>query len=249
MSAPTGHPPTGHPPTGRAPGATATADQVRRARLTPTESQAVFRVLLDALSRPGRPQALPAAVARRMPPALVPLLALADVEVAVAVSPGDDGWTDAVVVTTGARASDPRAADWVALLEPFDPALIAALRRGSATAPEAGARVSIAVADLQCGVGDGTGIERSPWVERTVLRLRGPGVDGRTDVVIGGLHPAVAVALRAANAAFPAGIDAWFVAQDGRVVGLPRSTSIEVLEPAAPPAPPSPPAAAPEGAH
>lgn len=208
----------------------ASADQVRRARLTPTESQTVFRVLLDALSRPGRRQDIPATISRRVPPALVPLLAMTDVEVAVATSPGDDGWTDAVVVATGARAGDPSSADWVAVLEPADPALLSTLRRGTALAPEEGARLSIAVTALNCDAHPAGAVERSPFVERTVLRLRGPGIDGTTVVVVDGLEPAVAAAVRDTNTAFPTGVDTWLVAADGGVVGIPRSTSIELLD-------------------
>jgi alpha-D-ribose 1-methylphosphonate 5-triphosphate synthase subunit PhnH len=36
-------------------------------------------------------------------------------------------------------------------------------------------------------------------------------------------------ALSGANSAFPIGIDTWLVDKEGRVVGLPRSTTIEVV--------------------
>jgi hypothetical protein len=64
-------------------------DRVRRARLTPFESQHVFRVLLDALARPGRIAAFDPSLGDRVPPALLGLLALADVDVSISVTGGE----------------------------------------------------------------------------------------------------------------------------------------------------------------
>ncbi|CAN5251075.1 phosphonate C-P lyase system protein PhnH [soil metagenome] len=197
------------------------SDLTRRARLSSDESQQAFRALLDALARPGRVVALPTSLTDRMPPAIVPAAALADVEVAVAVLSGpDDSWADAVLHATGARATPPALAQMVVCRRAPAPAELAVLERGDAASPERGTRVSIACRSLRAPEGGraaGSGL---------ALTLRGPGVEGTAHVVVDGLHPDVLQALVDANRSFPAGIDTWLVADDGSVVGLPRSTSV-----------------------
>lgn len=201
------------------------ADLARRARLSADESQRAFRALLDALARPGHVAALPASLSDRMPAALVPAAALADVEVTVAVltEPADDDWAGAVRTATGARTAPLALAQMVACLRAPSPAELSALERGDAATPERGARVSIACRSV--GTWEG-GPAASPGI---VLALRGPGVAGTAHVVVDGLDGEVPHVLADVNRSFPAGIDVWLAADDGNVVGLPRSTSVAVL--------------------
>lgn len=197
------------------------SDLARRAHLSPPESQQAFRALLDALARPGRVVGLPRSLTERMPPVLVPAAALADVEVTVAVITGpDDDWIDAVLQATGAQVAPFTQAEMVVFRRAPSASEIASLERGDATSPERGARVSIACRSLRA-VG-----ARRPADSGLTLTLRGPGVEGTIRVVTDGLHPAVLEALADANHFFPAGVDAWLVADDGSVVGLPRSTKV-----------------------
>jgi alpha-D-ribose 1-methylphosphonate 5-triphosphate synthase subunit PhnH len=185
------------------------------AALSTVASQAAFRVVLDTLANPGRQRRLD--VNAGVPPALMLPLALADLTQRVAVV-GDQAarWEARLVVATGCRIAAPADADQVvALPGSVSPALVAGVRRGSAVTPEGGARVSIGCAALGA---DGD-------VE---LRLRGPGVDGVTTIGVSGCPGEVFDGIAAANADFPAGIDVWLVATDGAVVGLPRSTRLEV---------------------
>ncbi|CAN5793222.1 phosphonate C-P lyase system protein PhnH [soil metagenome] len=198
-------------------------DRTRRARMSPDESQQAFRALLDALARPGHVVVLPASLTDRMPPVLVPVAALADVEVSVAVlTDPADRWADAVLQATGARAAPLAQAQLVACRRAPEPAELASLERGDPDAPERGTRVSIACRSLRSSGVDGAG---GPGV---ALTLRGPGVESATHVVVEGLRPEALAAMVEANHSFPAGIDAWLVADDGSVVGLPRSTRITV---------------------
>ncbi len=200
------------------------ADLARRARLSPDESQQAFRALLDGLARPGRLIALPPSLAHRMPPALVPAVALADVEVTMAVLGGaDEGWADAVRHATGARIAPLALAQMIVCLRAPSPPELAALERGDADSPERGARVSIACRSLRPLGGE------EPGCPGIVLALQGPGVDGTAHVVVAGIDPEVPQALAEINCSFPAGIDVWLVADDGHLVGLPRSTSVAVL--------------------
>jgi alpha-D-ribose 1-methylphosphonate 5-triphosphate synthase subunit PhnH len=169
-------------------------------------SQRTFRAVLDALARPGRPTRLPAA---DVPAALLPVLALADLDTPVCVL-GDDAWEGAITTATSAPAVPLGAARLVAALRPLAAGELATVRTGTAAAPEEAALVALAVPALDGG---------------PALTLTGPGVAGTRAVAPRGLPPDL-VATRAATA-FPAGADLLLVTPDGAVLGLPRSTRIE----------------------
>lgn len=59
------------------------------------------------------------------------------------------------------------------------------------------------------------------------LRLSGPGIETAIDVTVGGL-PDDVWAIRAARCVYPTGFELFLIDGD-RVLGLPRSTTIEVL--------------------
>jgi len=191
------------------------------ARLDGQRSQRAFRALLETASRPGTVADLAAvALPAEVPPVLIVPLALADVEVSVAVLGDADGrWWDVVRDATGARPAPLDAADVVVAIGPLSADDVAAIRRGTAEEPEGGARVALACTGLH---GGGPGGE-------LVLELTGPGVDGHRLLGIDGIAPEVIDAIAAANAAFPRGIDTWLAAPDGRLAGIPRSTRIRRL--------------------
>jgi alpha-D-ribose 1-methylphosphonate 5-triphosphate synthase subunit PhnH len=184
-------------------------------RLSPLASQAVFRVLLESLARPGRVFQLPA-VGAEPGPGIVPLaLAVIGSKVAVAGSPS---WQERICRATGAQPVGPEEADLVAIYETAEALTISRLQRGSAAAPEDGAKVGLACRALSQG---GPG--------ETAIELTGPGVPGRTRLSVDGVDPEVFDALRAANARFPAGVDVWLVDERGQVAGLPRSARQAVV--------------------
>jgi alpha-D-ribose 1-methylphosphonate 5-triphosphate synthase subunit PhnH len=162
-----------------------------------------FEALMWALSRPGDIRDMPEA-------GLVPVIeALVDLECAVFADAPD---LRAEVAATGALLVDDLSqADHVFLssLEGLESRLTS-LRCGSALYPDDGATL-VAVAR------HGTGQR---------LRLSGPGVDGVTEISLG-VSPGF-WALRDMLCAYPEGFDVFFV--DGRsVIGIPRSTKVEVL--------------------
>lgn len=192
---------------------TGIGERARAARLRPLAAQRAFGLLLDTLARPGTIAHLD--VPPSVPAALLPAATLADVEVTLAVL-DDGGWAEAVYAATGSPRAELPDADIVLTLRRITADEVASLRRGSAEAPERGARLVAAVDALHTGDG--------------ALRLSftGPGVPGRREVTVDGLDPAVVAALAAANAEFPAGIDVHLVAADGALVSIPRSTSIRI---------------------
>lgn len=177
---------------------------VERALLRPSArtAQQIFRAVLDALARPG--------TVVRLPPvpgfaaALGPLLALADPDTPVCVLGADP---TAAATATAAPVVDPAAARLVAALRPVTVAELAALRTGTAAAPEDAALVALAVPALHGG---------------PTHPLAGPGTGAGARLAVAGL-PDGWVTARAA-AVFPAGVDLLFVDPDGGCVGLPRST-------------------------
>ncbi|HEY1734396.1 MAG TPA: phosphonate C-P lyase system protein PhnH [Acidimicrobiales bacterium] len=185
---------------------------IRAERLDRFESQAMFRLLLETLSRPGTVGQLPlpglgaAAVA----------LALADVETSVAVC-GDELWAERIVRATGASVATPEEAELVACCGPTDAAALRRLPRGTALAPELGAKVGIDCRHLHAGTAG-----------ETTLTLSGPGVPASTTLGVDGLGSDVFDAVRSANADFPAGIDVWLIDDDGRIAGLPRTCQMVV---------------------
>jgi len=188
------------------------------------DSQATFRVLLEALARPGTLGRLPAGDERCPLPdgAAVAgvLLTLLDHEVRFAVVAGDGGGDRAGAVATylttatGSRPDSAENADFVLLLGAPPAGLPLALRRGTAPRPDEGATLVALVPSL-AGQDDGT-----------VIALSGPGVKSGTTLAVAGWRPPDLAAVAAANAEPPRGIDLILVTPDGTVAALPRSTKL-----------------------
>ncbi|MGH9113290.1 MAG: phosphonate C-P lyase system protein PhnH [Acidimicrobiales bacterium] len=214
---------------GTTPSPAPTAELTARARLGHRGSQLLFRSLLDALAHPGLPTRLPDDVAPGLPPALVTVLALADVDVPVAII-GDDrpsarhdesagGWADVVRTATGAAAAPLALAEMIVALRPPTPAEVLALERGAPDAPERGARLFVACSTLRPGRAGGPGVR---------VGIVGPGVPGTRSFAVVGVDAPALVAVADANRHYPAGIDTWLVASDGHVVGIPRSSRLSI---------------------
>jgi alpha-D-ribose 1-methylphosphonate 5-triphosphate synthase subunit PhnH len=172
------------------------------------ESQACFRAVLEAMSRPGR--ILPVVPPPELPPGLSPaaaavLLTLVDAATPLRLAAGAEAesWVRfhcgcPLVVDGAAFVLDPAAA----LLE-LDP--------GTEEEPERGATLILEVASLEASAG---------W------RLTGPGIEAEHRLKVAGA-PAGFVADWARNRArFPCGVDAILCA-GSRIAALPRTVRIE----------------------
>lgn len=167
-----------------------------------TQTNATYDALMWALSRPGLFRSLPGSGLAQIIDALI------DRECAVFCDTPD---LTAHAVRAGADPVGVGAADHVFLTQPLAFNLLHDLRLGSDLHPEDGATL---VAFAKFGEGH-------------ALRLTGPGVEGHVDVKIGGL-PAEVWQLRAQIMRYPMGFE-MFLIDGARVLGLPRSTRIEVL--------------------
>lgn len=183
-------------------------------------AQQVFRALLEAMSRPGRVQTLPAGSLEGLHDAglgrarCAALLALLDGEASV--------WLHAALRGTGApahlqfhtgvrlAAAAEEGAFVVLDAAHAEAALWQALPCGSDTAPQEGATLVIEVPSLENGL---------------ALALRGPGVRSVQRLRVGGLHAGFWQARAALECAFPCGIDLILTCGE-RVAALPRSTRV-----------------------
>ncbi len=183
------------------------------AALRPADAQQVFRAVLEALARPGIPTALPENLLKTLNPAVVPVLALADLSTGVCILEDiHNRWSDLVSTATGAPLWPAELARLVAAVRPVTEAEVRDLARGTAAAPGGAALVSLAIADVVGGP--------RRW------RMSGPGIDGETTMSPVGLPPGFVAVRNEAVAGFPAGIDVLLATRDGRIVGVPRTTAI-----------------------
>lgn len=180
------------------------------------ESQAIFRVILRAFSRPGIPVDFPAAAAIAAPlPAGISLacLALCDQDTPVWFGPGLDvrpvrEW---VRFHTGAPlCAGPEQAAF-AFLDGME--ALPALQKfsmGTDLAPEAGATLVIST-PRQLGHRD--------------MVLSGPGIPAPASFLLPALPPLFWRQRQALQAAYPRGLDLLFCSE-GAFAGLPRTTAI-----------------------
>jgi alpha-D-ribose 1-methylphosphonate 5-triphosphate synthase subunit PhnH len=193
-----------------------------RAALSPALSRQVFRAVLDALARPGAPARLPVTAVPRssdaagLPAVLLPILALADLGTGICVlDPADTPtrWGEVLGTATSAPQVPLERARLVAALRPITPAEVGALHRGTPMAPEDAALVAVPVLGLAGGP--------RRWL------LSGPGVPGRRAVAPSGVPDGFVSARADVVQRYPSGIDVLLIAPDGRLVGLPRGTTVE----------------------
>ncbi|OUM00831.1 phosphonate C-P lyase system protein PhnH [Variovorax sp. JS1663] len=188
-------------------------------------SQAVFRAALQALSHPGRIVDLPhdAEVPQHGHAASAALLlALLDPDCRLWLSPSLAGSDAAAWLRFHSGCTlvdDPAQAQFAWIASSDEAPAFDRFAQGTDVAPEQSTTCVVDVPSLSDGE------DEEGWT------LRGPGIRTHTRLCVDGLPPALAqrlVAPRAAqHAAFPRGVD-LFLATQYQIVGLPRTTQIEL---------------------
>lgn len=187
------------------------------------DSQAVFRVVLDAMARPGTEGIIPSTDPRASLSGGGALGAVAqtllDHEVTFAVAPGlgenGEAFARYLAATTGSRPATLDEADYVFTATPLARGLLASLKRGTLAFPDESATLLVLTPDFAAGAG-------------IAVDLRGPGIPGTAAVTLAGLSEAYLAERRVANAEVPRGIDLLLVDPLGRIRCLPRTTQIAV---------------------
>lgn len=219
-------------------------------------TQAVFRHVLDAMSRPGRVHELPAGLFEHPSRPALPLgtaaaavlLTLCDAETTLWWSPGPrlPQLHDWARFHSGVRWVDHvEDADMVGLRAgALTPALWARLRPGSDVAPHTSATLIVEVDALQAwpqGQAVQHGQDHTGTVTNTdtdtgtdtdtdiALHLQGPGIEQAHHLRVAGISRAVWQARMAQSASYPCGVD-LLLCCGTRVVGLPRSTHLTWLD-------------------
>lgn len=195
-------------------------DQIQ-SRLDADQSQRSFHVFLQAIAEPGSIHRLDVShLAAGVPAPAMLALTLADVEVAINVDGDASSPLGRLLCeTTGARSTDTEDADLVILTGP-DTDVVARCDPGTALVPERGTRLAVRV----------DAVRTDPRPGDLVVTLAGPGVPGSRTLGLAGVPGELLHRLAEANAAFPAGLDTWFISDEGDTCALPRSTQLTITE-------------------
>lgn len=173
----------------------------------------IFRILLKAMSRPGRVYPLPDCPPG-LPAAACLLNCLLDNETCLAVI-GDSELDTFLPRHFGCLSVAPEEADFVLVGRGAESVCQdLALRCGSLEFPDRGATVVYLVDQLTEGSG--------------TLSLTGPGIDGGISLGIGGLAADDLRYLQRLNSTYPLGVDAIFLDRQGYVACIPRSSRMRV---------------------
>lgn len=182
------------------------------------DSQAVFRIVLDAMARPGRVLEISDAPA---PPA--PLAPAAGAICLCLLDQSTEVWLDETLQTdevlsyltfhTGCVATDDPSRAHFAVVAGLSPKHgLDGFCIGDPEYPDRSTTVIVQTPSLR----DGTGV-----------RLTGPGIETESFLDIDGFGPDQWQAVQQNNALFPMGPDLLFV-QGNRIAGLPRSVTVGV---------------------
>jgi alpha-D-ribose 1-methylphosphonate 5-triphosphate synthase subunit PhnH len=179
-------------------------------------TQQAFRILLQALSHPGEIYSL-AHLGEEQSWFLV-LKTLLDHEVSFAVvGPNNDAFARIVEDLTRCPFTEVAAADFIIVTQGSSRGRIREAKRGTLEYPDQGATIIYLVESL--------GREDVPGVR---VKLQGPGVNQEMQSLITGLAADEIHDLKKINQEFPLGLDCFFLDRAGRVMGIPRSSLMEV---------------------
>jgi alpha-D-ribose 1-methylphosphonate 5-triphosphate synthase subunit PhnH len=173
-----------------------------------------FRVLLQAMSRPGRIFQLPRFTGNAKDALLGVLGAILDPQVSYCLLDFDPDFENRLQIRTGARATKPENADFLLAPSGTSHGKLRRAKGGRLEYPDEGATVLFAVASLSEGTAE------------TGLPLSGPGIKTSHFPRIEGLDVAELEQLKEVNREYPLGIDSIFVDRYGHLLCIPRSTRI-----------------------
>ena len=186
-------------------------------------SQHIYRTLLLALSHPGRCYTVSDLEANTNEDPILHRIAscLMDHEVSFALSAHcEDALRGDLVRKTGARPTVWARADFIFIAGGDSDGLVVESRRGSLAYPDHGATLIYYL--------DSTIDVERPDTAHHRIRLSGPGIQRPIPPGLAGPSLSEYGLLRDINGDYPMGVDVFVIRDNRHIMGLPRSTRIEV---------------------
>jgi len=180
------------------------------------ESQNVFRLLLDALSQPGKIFHLPAELVTRIPVVEIPLLALLGYDTPFALVGADISREQLVARATSGRISDPSVAGYLGVRDSRSELLPMGFFLGTPMRPDTAAQVSVQVSGIFTAATEAT----------ATLLVSGPGVESVNHVRCDGAATGELEFLLRRDWTAPRGLDMWIIGVDGSFIGIPRTSRV-----------------------
>ncbi|WP_321372453.1 phosphonate C-P lyase system protein PhnH [uncultured Desulfuromusa sp.] len=177
------------------------------------DNHTCFRLLLQAMSRPGKIFQMPDAVGTTFITGLMRLLdSILDQQSSFHLINNNAELQHKIKKTTGARFAEAASADFLFALSGNSQGKIMVAKRGRPDLPNDGATIVFGVERLT----DGS--------EETGIKLTGPGIKDAIYPHIEGWGNEELEQLQTVNAEFPLGVDCIFLDQRNRLMCIPRST-------------------------
>lgn len=189
------------------------------------DAQQHYRLLLDAMARPGKINTLPRMLLAPPPglsgAAALVGFALLDADASFCVQDGNAAIVRYLVGNTSSRPAGVGNADFVFAGGLASPAMVSAMKKGSLSYPDEGATLVLDVEGLAEDVGrlayEGAGL---------AVTVSGPGVAGKKTFFVDGLNSSLLEVLQECNAEFPVGVDLILADASYCVACIPRSSQV-----------------------
>lgn len=202
---------------------TLTPERLKNSVLDVHESQKVFKTLIGALSNPGKIFHIDSQVWNRVDQGVISLLALLGHETPFCVvDPDSETQTTLVQRITTAKPVPLSEARYIAINRPVSEEEFSCIPAGTNLRPDLAAQVTVRCRGQFFMNQDGTR-------NGVTVQITGPGVLAIQSISFEYIDLVVLNALVNRPAEFPSGVDVWFVSESGQVVGIPRTSIIEIV--------------------
>ena len=177
------------------------------------DNHTCFRLLLQAMSRPGKIFQMPDSFGTTFVTTLIRLLdSVLDQQSSCHLINDNSELEHKIKNRTGVQFTDAESADFLLALSGSSQGKSTSAKRGRRDFPDEGATIIFGIDKLT----DGT--------QETGIKLTGPGIKDTVYPQIEGLGDEELNQLEMINVEFPLGIDSIFLDQDSRLMCIPRST-------------------------
>lgn len=189
-----------------------------------SDTQTLYRLLLDAVSRPGRRMSMPPADTPESTERLLLLettACLIDHEVSYALTgPWPEPLRYEISLRTGAREVPCDTADFILVAGSHSEGAVLQAKRGTLSYPDLGATLVYCL--------DAQTAKPMPNDTAATVHLSGPGIKTPLTPEIAGLADEEYRLLSEINSEYPLGVDTFIMEGNRHVMAVPRSTHIEV---------------------